>query len=82
MTGADLAEFMVKRRINVSKMAKLLGVSRARVERMRRNEVPIPSCIGYACAALAWGLPPWESGVEPRKPLEIVENDGALIIGE
>lgn len=80
MTGIELAEFMKKRRINLSEMARKLGISRARLRRMIGNEVPIPSWCGLACAAIAWGLPAWGSGIEPRETVSSEDDDGALVI--
>jgi predicted DNA-binding transcriptional regulator AlpA len=85
MIGADLPVFMEKQGLNLSELARMLGISRARLRKMIGNQSKVPAYVGLSCSAIAWGLPGWSQGLERAKPVavpeSVVTDGGALIIG-
>lgn len=81
MVSGEIAVFMEKQGLSLSELARKLGISRARLRKMRDNQAVIPPWMGLACAAIAWGLPGWRNGVEPPKAPEASVDGGTLIIG-
>jgi hypothetical protein len=65
MTPADLASFLTSHRLADGKrmtrhaLGTALEVSQDRLRRWLSGEQPIPRHIDLACAALAYGAPPW-----------------------
>lgn len=58
MTAQDFEAWMARMGFNVSQTARTLDLSRNTVDKYRREGAPLH--IGYACAALAFGLPVWK----------------------
>jgi hypothetical protein len=50
-----------RRRITDSAAAEMLGLARNTVQAYRTGRTPMPRPVALACAALAFGLPPWRS---------------------
>lgn len=64
MSGPDFAAWMThigrgRGRISDGQAAEMLGVGRNSIGQFRRGERPVPVAVALACAALAYGLPPW-----------------------
>ena len=57
MTGDDFTAWMKHMNLDIGEAADRLGISRNTVPRYRRDGAP--KHIGYACAAIAMGLPEW-----------------------
>lgn len=67
MTGADLTAWRgvmgktAGKPISKRRAAALLGLSVTTYNRYEAGEAPVPAYIPLACAALAYGLPPWRA---------------------
>ncbi len=59
MTGEDFTAFLAHMGWNKSEASRVLGLGRNTVDRYLDGGAP--AYIGYACAAIAFGLPKWES---------------------
>ncbi len=59
MTGSDFSAWMTHMGWNILETAEHLGLGRNTVARYMREGAP--NYIGYACAAIAYGLPKWAS---------------------
>ena len=59
MTPTDLQRFVDERHWTRKEFGAALGISQDRLRRMLAGEAPIPRHMALACAALAYGLPPW-----------------------
>jgi len=59
MTANDFSAWMKHVRLNKSQVAKTLGLSRNTVDKYLTEGTP--DHIGFACAAIAFGLPKWAS---------------------
>lgn len=81
MQANDIAEMQGKCGINDSKLCKMLGISRDRLRKMKAGKAPIPGFMGLACAAIVWGLPPWEKGSGPVEAPEVKPEAKSLVIG-
>lgn len=57
MTAQDFAAFLAHMKWNKSAASRELGIGRNTVDRYL--EEGAPKHIGYACAAIAFGLPAW-----------------------
>ena len=57
MNAADFTAWMEHMVLNVSDVSRTLGLSRNTVTKYMAEGAP--AYIGYACAALAFGLPKW-----------------------
>lgn len=68
MTAADLAHFLSERHWTRRRAGAELEVSQDRLRRFLAGESPIPRHIALACAALAYGLPPWPGRLTYRQP--------------
>ena len=60
MTGDDFTAWIVHMDWSQRKVANVLGLSRNSVAKYMIEGAP--DSIGYACAALAFGLPKWAAG--------------------
>lgn len=60
MTPTDLETWRSRMGWSVRKACRELGISQNRWRRMVEGGA-IPPMLGYACAALAFGLPQWRS---------------------
>jgi len=61
MTPADLEAFLEEMAWSDTAAANELGVHRNTIRNWLRGETPIPRVMAHACAALAKGLPPYDS---------------------
>lgn len=59
MTPADLQRFISERHLTRKEFGAALEISQDRLRRMLAGEAAIPHHMALACAALAYGLPPW-----------------------
>lgn len=59
MIAADLDCFIAERHLTRKALGAALGISQDRLRRFLTGQQPIPAHISLACAALAYGLPPW-----------------------
>lgn len=59
MTADDLDRFISERHWTRKRAGAELEISQDRLRRLLAGESPIPRYIALACAALAYGLPPW-----------------------
>lgn len=57
MLGKDFAAWIEHMKLSDSEAARRLGISRTSLIKYREEGAPV--YIGLACAALAFGLPPW-----------------------
>lgn len=57
MTAADFNAWMQHMGFNIADVARVLGIGRNTVPRYMAEGAP--GHIGYACAAIAFGLPKW-----------------------
>lgn len=60
MTGEDFTAWMRHMNLEKGEAALLLGLGRNTVPRYM--QAGAPAYIGYACAAIAMGLPQWGAG--------------------
>lgn len=60
MTAEDFNAWIAHMGLNVSTAAKALDLSRNSVMKYQREGAP--GYIGFACAAIAFGLPAWKKG--------------------
>lgn len=58
MTADDFKAWMAHQGINILQAAALLGLGRNTVARYQAEGAP--EYIGYACAAISFGLPKWK----------------------
>ena len=61
MTGPDFTAWMARMGLNILQTATLLDLGRNTVARYMKDGAP--GYIGYACAAVAQGLPKWGAAV-------------------
>lgn len=67
MTGEEFYLWMRDRRLNMKKVADLLGVHRHTIERVvRRDEVPV--IYRYFMSAYSMGIPPYGGWAPPTPP--------------
>lgn len=59
MTASDLCALIKRFKLNKTQMAIELEISRPYLNRLMNGESRIPRHIALACAALAYGLPPY-----------------------
>ncbi len=59
MTGADLAAWRARLKLNKSEAAATLGLSLLSYRRYERGKHPIPLYVALACSAVAHNLPPY-----------------------
>lgn len=59
MTATDLCGLVERLKLNKSQASMELEISRAYLTKMMNGESRIPRHIALACAALAYGLPPY-----------------------
>jgi transcriptional regulator with XRE-family HTH domain len=59
MTGDDLRDWIKSRNISDREAARQLGCSPNGLRRWLRGTTPVPLYVALACAAIAYGLPPW-----------------------
>lgn len=59
MKAADLQRFINERHLTRKELGAALEISQDRLRRFLSGVQPIPRHISLACAAMAYGLPPW-----------------------
>ena len=59
MTPADLQRFLDERKMLRKSFGAAVEISQDRLRRFLSGAQPIPLHISLACAAIAYGLPPW-----------------------
>lgn len=59
VTGEDLQHFLDERHMSRKDLGAALEISQDRLRRFLSGVQPIPRHISLACAAMAYGLPPW-----------------------
>lgn len=59
MTADDLDRFLTERHLTRKELGAALQISQDRLRRFLAGDQPIPRHISLACAAMAYGLPPW-----------------------
>jgi DNA-binding XRE family transcriptional regulator len=60
LSAAELKSFREERTLNQQDFADLVGVSKKALGAYELGRSPVPKTVGWACAAIAFNLPPME----------------------